>query len=191
MTHQATQTALIVVDVQRAFDEWEAKGKRRNNPDAVARIADLLAAFRDHHTPIFHIRHEGTRPTSSFLPGGTGYPVKDEAHERNGEPVIVKRVNSAFIGTDLESRLRAAGIRRVVICGATTNHCVETTTRMAGNLGFDTHLVRDATWTFDRTGPDGDAHMAEDIHAMTLSNLNGEFARIVTAADAIAALKAD
>jgi nicotinamidase-related amidase len=191
MTHQANQTALIVVDVQRAFDEWEAAGKRRNNPDAVARIADLLAAFRDHRTPIFHIRHEGTRPTSSFLPGGTGYPVKDEARERNGEPVIVKRVNSAFIGTDLESRLRAAGIRRVVICGATTNHCVETTTRMAGNLGFDTHLVRDATWTFDRTGPDGDAHTAEDIHAMTLSNLNGEFARIVTAADAIAALKAD
>ena len=126
--------------------------------------------------PIFHIRHEGTKPTSSFLPGGTGYPVKDEARERDGEPVIVKRVNSAFIGTDLEKRLRAAGIRSVVICGATTNHCVETTTRMAGNLGFDARLVRDATWTFDRVGPDGDAHAAEDIHAMTLSNLNGEFA---------------
>jgi nicotinamidase-related amidase len=190
MTDQKSQTALIVVDVQRAFDEWEAAGKRRNNPHAVARIADLLTAFRDNAAPIFHIRHEGTKPTSSFLPGGTGFPVKDEARERDGEPVIVKRVNSAFIGTDLESRMRVAGIRRVVICGATTNHCVETTTRMAGNLGFDTHLVRDATWTFDRTGPDGDAHAAEDIHAMTLSNLNGEFARIVTAADAIAALKA-
>jgi nicotinamidase-related amidase len=185
----ADKTALIVVDVQRAFDEWEAAGKRRNNPHAVARIADLLAAFRDHATPIFHIRHEGTKPTSSFLPNGTGYPVKDEAREIGDEPVIVKRVNSAFIGTDLESRLRAAGIRRVVICGATTNHCVETTTRMAGNLGFDTYLVRDATWTFERVGPDGDAHSAADIHAMTLSNLNGEFARIVTAAEAIAALK--
>jgi nicotinamidase-related amidase len=182
-------TALIVVDVQRAFDEWEARGKRRNNPQAVARIADLLAAFRNKRAPIFHIRHEGTRPASSFLPGGTGYPVKDEAREQGGEPVIVKRVNSAFIGTDLESRLRAAGIKSVVICGATTNHCVETTTRMAGNLGFDTRLVRDATWTFDRIGPDGDAHSAEDIHAMTLSNLNGEFATIVTAAEAIAALK--
>ena len=63
-------TALIVVDVQRAFDEWEARGKRRNNPEAVARIVDLLAAFRDKRAPIFHIRHEGTRPTSSFLPGG-------------------------------------------------------------------------------------------------------------------------
>jgi nicotinamidase-related amidase len=189
VTDQKNNTALIVVDVQRAFDEWEARGQRRNNPQAVARISDLLAAFRDDAAPIFHIRHEGTRPTSSFLPDGTGFPVKDEARERNGEPVIVKRVNSAFIGTDLESRLRAGNIRRVVVCGATTNHCVETTTRMAGNLGFDTRLVRDATWTFDRTGPDGDRHSAEDIHAMTLANLNGEFATIVTAGEAIAALK--
>jgi nicotinamidase-related amidase len=183
-------TALIVVDVQRAFDQWEAAGKRRNNPQAVDRIAELLAAFRANGAPIFHIRHEGTRPNSSFLPGCAGYPVKDEAREIEGEPVIVKRVNSAFIGTDLEQRLRAADINTLVICGATTNHCVETTTRMAGNLGFDARLVRDATWTFDRTGPDGDAHSAEDIHAMTLANLNGEFARIVSASEVIAALKA-
>ena len=189
MIQDTSPAALIVIDVQRAFDQWEAAGKRRNNPDAVARIVDLLAAFRGRRAPIFHIRHQGTRPASSFLPEGPGYPVKDEARERDGEPVIVKRVNSAFIGTDLESRLRGGGIASVVICGATTNHCVETTTRMAGNLGFDARLVRDATWTFDRVGPDGDAHAAEDIHAMTLSNLNGEFATIVTTAEAIAAFE--
>jgi nicotinamidase-related amidase len=183
------RTALIVVDVQRAFDQWEAVGKRRNNPHAVARIVDLLTAFRERAAPIFHIRHQGTSPNSSFLPDGTGFAVKDEAREIAGEPVIVKRVNSAFIGTDLETRLRAADIGTLVICGATTNHCVETTTRMAGNLGFDARLVRDATWTFDRIGPDGDAHSAEDIHAMTLANLNGEFARIVSTAEAIAALR--
>ncbi|SFH82510.1 cysteine hydrolase family protein [Bradyrhizobium sp. Gha] len=182
--------ALIVVDVQRAFDEWQAAGKRRNNPDAVARIADLLAAFRTSGAPIFHIRHEGTKPNSTFLPSRTGYAVIDEAREQAGEPVIVKRVNSAFIGTDLETRLRASDIAALVICGATTNHCVETTTRMAGNLGFETALVRDATWTFDRIGPDGEAHSAESIHAMTLSNLNGEFARIVTTSEIVASLAA-
>jgi nicotinamidase-related amidase len=182
-------TGLIVIDVQRAFDQLEAAGKRRNNPGAVDRIVELLAAFRGGGLPIFHIRHQGTRPNSSFLPGGAGYPVRHEAREIEGEPVIVKQVNSAFIGTDLENRLRAADIATLVICGATTNHCVETTTRMAGNLGFDARLVRDATWTFDRVGPDGDQHSAEEIHAMTLANLNGEFAGIVTAAEAIAALK--
>jgi nicotinamidase-related amidase len=186
---QPSRTALIVIDVQCAFDEWEAAGKRRNNPEAIARIVDLLGAFRDHGVPIFHIRHEGTLAGSSFLPGGSGYPVKDEAREIEGEPVIVKRVNSAFIGTSLEGQLRQADIKTLVICGATTNHCVETTTRMAGNLGFDAWLVRDATWTFDRVGPDGDAHSAEEIHAMTLANLNREFARIVSAAEAIAALE--
>jgi nicotinamidase-related amidase len=182
--------ALIVVDVQRAFDEWEAAGKRRNNPDAVARIVDLLKAFRTSGAPIFHIRHESTKPNSTFRPERSGYAVKDEAREQPGEPVIVKRVNSAFIGTDLETRLRANDIKTLVICGATTNHCVETTTRMAGNLGFDARLVRDATWTFDRVGPDGEAHSAEEIHAMTLSNLNGEFARIVASRDVIASLDA-
>src|SRR6202012_4863921 len=186
----SSATALIVVDVQRAFDQWEAAGKRRNNPGAVARIAELLAAFRQRQARIVPTRPQGTRPGSSFLPDAPGYPVKDEAREQPGEPVIVKRVNSAFIGTDLEARLRAADINTVVICGATTNHCVETTTRMAGNLGFDACLVRDATWTFDRVGPDGDAHSAEAIHAMTLANLNGEFARIVSTAQIIAAASA-
>jgi nicotinamidase-related amidase len=190
MSHSPpSRPALIVVDVQRAFDQWEAAGKRRNNPQALTRIVELLNAFRACGAPVFHIRHEGTRPNSSFLPGGTGYAVKDEARELAGEPVIVKRVNSAFIGTDLEARLRAADIATLVICGATTNHCVETTTRMAGNLGFDARLVRDATWTFDRIGPDGDAHSADSIHAMTLANLNGEFARIVSATEVITALR--
>ena len=78
----AEKSALIVVDVQRAFDEWEAAGKRRNHPQAVARIVDLLSAFRDHGAPIFHIRHEGTRPTSSFLPGSSGFPKRSCANNR-------------------------------------------------------------------------------------------------------------
>lgn len=177
------QTALIVIDVQKAFDEWEASGKHRNNPDAIRRIAELLALFRQKGAPIFHVRHASRNPVSRFRADHPGYAVKDEAREQPGEPVIVKHVNSAFIGTDLEARLRHAKIENLVIVGVTTNHCVETTTRMAGNLGFKAKLVRDATWAFDRDGIDGEQFPAAQVHAMTLANLSGEFAEIVTADD--------
>jgi len=180
--------ALIVIDVQQGFAEQDAAGRKRNNPDALDRIVELLAAFRAKGLPIFHIRHASTEPDSVFRPERTGFQVIPAARELPGEPMIVKTVNSAFIGTDLEARLREAGYHTLIICGATTNHCVETSTRMAGNLGFDARLVRDATWTYDRTGPDGDHHSAADIHAMTLSNLSGEFATIVTTRDVIAGL---
>ncbi len=99
--------------------------------------------------------------------------------------MLQKQVNSSFIGTDLEERLRRAGISTLVIAGLTTNHCVETTTRMAGNLGFETYLVSDATATFDRRGPDGVLHTAEEIQAMTLTNLHEEFATIVMTEDVL------
>lgn len=183
------KTALIVIDVQRGFDEIEAAGNRRNNPDAAQKIAGLIAAFRAAGAPVIHIRHASQEPDSVFRPDRPGYTVKDEARELPGEAVLVKHVNSSFIGTGLEADLRERGLDNLVIVGATTNHCVETTTRMAGNLGFNAHLVRDAAWTFDRTGPDGDRHRAEDIHQMTLANLAGEFATIVTADAVQAALR--
>ncbi len=173
--------ALVVVDVQKAFDILEAKGIPRNNPDAIVRIADLLAAFRRAGSAIVHIRHRGTSPNTLFK--GTACEPRDEARERNGEPVVWKSVNSAFIGTDLEACLRRRGIHTLVLCGATSNHCVETTTRMAGNLGFDARFVQDATWTFERVGPDGRVYAADDIQAMTEANLSDEFAGIVTSSE--------
>ena len=186
-----TRTALLVIDAQRAFDRWVVEGQRRNQPDAEQRITDLLAAFRAFETPVLHVRHRGTQAGSAFLPDAPGYAPLAGLEEHPGEPVLVKTVNSAFIGTGLEQRLRADGIDRLVICGATTNHCVETTTRMAGNLGFEAWLVRDACWTFDRVGPDGERHTAEAVHAMSLANLHGEFAQVLQAADVLAAIEAE
>jgi nicotinamidase-related amidase len=186
-----SRTALLVIDVQRAFDEIEAAGLPRNNPDAVGQVALLLAVFRRAVAPVVHVRHASREPNSRFRPERSGYAVHDEARELAGEAVIVKEVNSAFIGTDLEQRLRGARIETLVIVGATTNHCVETTTRMAGNLGFRALLVRDATWTFDRVGPDGETYPAELVHAMSLANLAGEFATIVTSAEVGAMLAPD
>lgn len=190
MTLDRARTALVLVDVQKAFLLWEAAGMRRNNPHAVDNIAKLLSAFRREGMAVIHIRHASREAGSALRPDMPGYEPIDAARERDGEAVIVKHVNSGFIGTDLEERLRAAGIETVVICGITTNHCVETTTRMAGNLGFDARLVSDACYTFDRTGHNGRHETAEDIHAMTLSNLDGEFATIETTDSLLAALDA-
>lgn len=177
-TFSAMGAALIIIDVQEAFDE--PRWGPRNNPDAEANVARLLGAWREAGRPIFHVRHLNRTPGSSFHPAAPGSRIKVIVRPLEGELLIEKTVNSAFIGTDLEERLRRGGVTSVVITGLTTNHCVETTARMAGNLGFATYFVSDATATFDRVGPDGVRHSAEDIQAMTLSNLNGEFATIVT-----------
>ena len=181
MTNLSHNTALIIIDVQDGFSDptWG----NRNNPHAEANIAKLLALWREKKRPIYHIQHMSTHPDSPLRPNQAGNTIQRIVAPQGDEPVIQKAVNSAFIGTDLENRLRKNAIHSVVIVGLTTNHCVETTTRMAGNLGFNTFIVADATATFDRMGYDGILYPAETIHAISLANLNDEFATIVTTDD--------
>ena len=188
MTVLGNGAALILVDAQKAFVEMEQAGRRRNNPQAVANMARLLGAFRQQGLAVFHVRHASTERDSLLRPERAGYQPIEDLREQPDEPVIVKHVNSAFIGTDLEKRLRDGDHDTLVIAGITTNHCVETTTRMAGNLGFDARLVGDACYTFDRVGYGGETESAEAIHKMTLSNLDGEFATIETTDTVLAAL---
>jgi nicotinamidase-related amidase len=184
-------TALLIVDLQRAIDDpsWAAEGPR-NNPDAEANIARLLAAWRHASRPLFHIRHDSTSPTSTYRPGQPGNEFKPEARPLDGETVIVKRTNSAFIGTDLEAKLRAAGITGLVIAGVITNNSVEATVRMAGNLGFDTYLVEDACFTFARRDYAGRLRSADEVHAMSLANMNGQYCTVVRSSETIAAAPA-
>lgn len=179
----ATPEALIVIDVQQGFDD--PRWPPRNNPQAEANVARLLAGWRAAGAPVFLIRHDSAEPGSPLRPDTPGNAFKPEAAARPGEPVIAKSVNSAFIGTDLEERLRRAGIGRLVICGISTDHCVSTTTRMAANLGFAVRLVGDACCTFDRRAPDGGVIEAEQVHRTELAVLSGEFAEIVTTDQAL------
>ncbi len=184
MTAVTENTALILIDVQEGLDEpvWGT----RNNPDAEANMARLLAAWRTHQRPIYHIQHMSTNPNSPLRPHLPGNAIKRVVAPQGDEPIIQKTVNSAFIGTDLEARLRAADIQTVVIVGLTTNHCVETSARMAGNLGFETFVVADATATFDRTGFDGIHYPADTVHAVALASLHNEFATVIKTADLLA-----
>jgi len=177
---------LLVIDLQQGFDE--AIWGRRNNPHLEERVSELLHAWRAGGRSVVHVRHMSTEPFSPLRPGQAGNEFKVGTAPRAGEAVIEKEVNSAFIGTTLLADLRGAGCQALTIVGLTTNHCVSTTARMAGNLGFATSVVSDATATFDRVGPDGVAYRAEDVHAMALSDLHGEFATVMDTASVLAAL---
>ena len=178
--------ALVVIDVQHAIDHpsWG----ERNNPRAEANIAALLAAWRSSGRPICHIRHDSTEASSHYRPGQPGHEFKPEAMPLAGETVIGKRTNSAFIGTGLEATLRAAGVGTVIVAGVITNNSVEATVRMAGNLGFETFVVEDACFTFGRKDWAGTSRTAAEVHAMSLANLEGEYATVVSTAEVLGAI---
>ena len=172
--------ALILIDIQKGFDNIEYWGGQRNNPDAEENARELLLLWREHHLPVFHIQHCSSNPSSLLHETNIGNEFKDLVKPIDNEPVIKKNVNSAFIGTDLKEQLDNAKITKLVIVGLTTDHCVSTTTRMAGNYGFDVFLVADATATFNKKGLDGQNYSAELIHQTALASLNEEFAKVVT-----------
>jgi nicotinamidase-related amidase len=171
--------ALIVIDVQQGFDDpyWG----QRNNPDAEKQVALLLSAWRRAKYPIIHFQHLSLESNSPLREDRPGHVFKPEAEPGNGELIMTKHVNSCFIGTQLEETLRIGKIHRVVLCGLTTDHCVSTTTRMAGNLGFTTYVVSDATATFGKSLPDGTAFDADLVHRVALASLHNEFAEVLTA----------
>ena len=177
-------TALVVIDVQQGLDEPRLGA--RNNPDAEQHMAELLAAWRVARRPVIHVQHMSLEPQSSLREGLPGNAFKPEAQPLAGEPIFRKHVNSAFIGTDLEAYLRANGIHDLVVVGLTTDHCVSTTVRMAGNLGFDVTVVEDATATFERVGPDGIHYSAEVMHGAALASLDQEFAAVRSTRDVLA-----
>ncbi|MBB5411846.1 nicotinamidase-related amidase [Paraburkholderia sp. HC6.4b] len=169
---------LLLIDLQRAIDHpsWG----ERNNPAAETQVSRLLAHWRSRGWPVWHVRHDSTEPGSHYRPGQAGHEFKASNVPLPDEPVIAKRTNNAFIGTGLEDRLRAAGHTTLVVAGVITNNSVEATVRMAGNLGFDTYLVADGCFTFARTDWHGTPRSADDVHAMSLANLDHEYCAVVT-----------
>lgn len=184
----ATGAVLLLIDLQKAIDHPSWGG--RNNPDAEAQIGRLLHQWRARGWPVWHVRHDSTEPGSHYRAGQPGHDFKPETAPLKGESVIAKRTNSAFIGTDLEARLRANGHSALVVAGVITNNSVEATVRMAGNLGFAVYLVADGCFTFGRADWNGIPRSADEVHAMSLANLDGEYCAVVTADELLAALNA-
>lgn len=170
---------LVVVDVQNGWDFPDHWGKR-NNADAEKNIASLLESWRFSDRPVVFFQHMSGNPKSPLYPGQRGNEIKDIVKPLTGETIFHKSVNSCFIGTGFEEWLREKGYGTLVITGITTQHCVSTTARMSGNLGFRTYVISDATAAFGSKGPDGVLYDPDTVHAISLATINDEFATILT-----------
>ncbi|MGI9648443.1 MAG: cysteine hydrolase family protein [Acidimicrobiia bacterium] len=181
MDQDLSTTALLVVDVQAGFDDpvWGT----RNNPACEGNVAALIASWREAGRPVVFVRHDSVSERSPLRPGRPGNALKPEVI---GEPdlLVTKHVNSAFYGDpDLHEWLTGRGITGVAITGIQTNMCCETTARMAGNLGYETLFVLDATYTFDLPAHGGGTVTADELARVTATNLQDEFADVVMTAD--------
>jgi nicotinamidase-related amidase len=181
------KSALLLVDVQRGFTDshWGA----RNNQGAEGQMALLLSVWRDLGWPVLHVKHNSRDPASPLHPSRDGNGFQEWIAPRDGEKIIEKDVNSAFIGTELEAELRRLGVTRVILVGLTTPHCISTTARMAGNLGFDTYVVSDATAAFEWRSHLGTQLNPEEVHFHSLAALHGEFATVLTTSSVIEELR--
>ncbi|MEU9595077.1 cysteine hydrolase family protein [Streptomyces sp. NPDC048193] len=189
----AENAALVVVDVQKGFEEIGFWGTR-NNPAADDNIAALVDVWQSTGRPVVFVRHDSVKPGSPLRTGYEGNGFKEYVEQRRGkgggaELLVTKTVNSAFLGTpDLGAWLREREVSQVVLAGIQTNMCVETTARMGGNLGYDVLVAFDATYTFDLEGPFGWRQSADELaRASAVSLHGGGFARVVTTGDVVAA----
>ncbi|NWB87685.1 cysteine hydrolase family protein [Pseudomonas gingeri] len=170
--------ALILIDQQQGI--LHPRLGPRNNPEAEARMLELLQQWRETARPIVHVQHLSHSPESVFWPGQSGVEFQQRFAPGEGERLVRKRVPDAFCATGLEAWLRESGIEQLVIVGVATHNSVEATARTAGNLGFETWVVEDACYTFDKTDYFGTPHTAQEVHAMSLGNLHGEYATVVS-----------
>ena len=171
--------ALLLVDIQKAFLEKDYPGLIRNNENAEFICGKILKKWRSLDLPIIHIRHSSTNPESKLHKSRPGFEFNDYVTPLETEMVLTKEVNSAFIGTNLENILIKSHIDTLVIVGMTTNHCISTTVRMSGNLGFDTYLISDSTACYNTKGINGEIIDCNTIYNSALASLQEEFATVI------------
>ncbi|RMQ42619.1 Isochorismatase protein [Pseudomonas cichorii] len=176
-------SALILIDLQQGINH--PKLGRRNNLQAETQISSLLQAWRQSARPVMHVRHFSRSADSVFWPEQAGVDYQPAFVPHAGERELRKQVPDAFCGTQLEAWLREASISQLVIVGVITNNSVESTARSGGNLGFEVIVVHDACFTFDQADFFGTPHSAEEVHAMSLGNLHGEYATVLGTAEVL------
>ncbi len=173
----SANAALIIVDVQEVLDD-PSQGEL-NNPNAEHNIIKLLERWRSDELPVFHLQYISPRKASPFHKDSPYSGIKQSVKPLPGEPVIIKHFESAFMKTDLEERLKKAGLHTLVFAGFYTDQCMAATVKTANNLGFNVYVVSDAAATTGCKGYNGKFYQAEDIHQLTLGSLQRDGISII------------
>ncbi|GAA1764745.1 cysteine hydrolase family protein [Luedemannella helvata] len=190
--------ALVVIDVQESFRQRPIWGAI-SNPDIVKPVDRLAESFRTNGDLVVWVLHAEPGSDTVFDPARGYVRLMEGLEARPGEPVLTKTAHNAFTTTNLQQLLTARGIGEVVVCGLRTEQCVETTARLASDLGYRVTFVIDATATNPIEHQDAPAGRsveeiladprtlsAEEIIARTEYALAGRFATIATVDELVA-----
>lgn len=200
----ASETALLLVDIQKGFSHPSHWGQGRSTPTFEETIASLLRGFRAAKAHVLHVCHHSLFESSPLHPSKDSAGFMPYAAPAAGEPVFPKTTNSPFIETRLAEELKQRGIKRLVVCGLMTAHCVSSTVRMAANLDVVEHrygtpspkgewegrivLVEDGTATFG-VEYGGKMYDGETVHAVHLASMRDEFCTIERADEVLRRLR--
>lgn len=179
---EPAQTALVLIDIQKEYT-----GEKLGLPawqEAVRQGARLLEWARANGVKVLHVTHEAAAATSPlFAPGSDAVAIIPEVAPLEGETVLVKRLPSSFVGTQLQHYLEENNTRTLVLCGFMTHMCVDSTARDALHRGYRVIVAADACGSRDLPDPvTGTTIGHETVHRATLAALNDRFADVLTTA---------
>lgn len=166
-------SALVMIDLQNTYREGVMK--LEGVEPAIKEAQKLLAKARDAGIPIFHVQHDAGAGSPYDLNARIG-AIADEVAPQSGEAIIVKNYPSAFVGTELQKKLEAAGVKNLILAGFMTHMCVNSTARSAFNLGFSPTIIAATTATRDLPGPDGSVVSASALQSASLAAVADLFA---------------
>jgi nicotinamidase-related amidase len=180
--------ALLIIDIQNFYFEG-GRIPLTGPVEASLKAKSVLDAFRAKKLPVIHIQHM-PKGIEKFEAGKTDpqYAIHPNVAPAVGETIVVKHYANAFRETDLAALLKKAGVKTLVVTGMQTHMCVEAATRQGADLGNEVVLVDDACATRDLKF--GETVVpAKAVHAAVLAAMNGTYAKVVTAADVVQAVK--
>ncbi|CAN1600141.1 cysteine hydrolase [Pseudomonas sp. B21-028] len=172
------KTALLVIDFQNEY--FTGKMPIPDGAAALANTRKLIAFADDHKMPVFHVQHIAPAGSAVFAKDGETVKFHPDMQPRAQDVVLQKTTVSVFGSTDLDARLKRAGIENLIISGLMTHACVAGAARDAAPLGYNVLVASDASATRAITRVNGEAIDKDALHKAALAEVEDTFGDVMT-----------